>query len=73
MCFALQKATVAEISAVAGGGRLLAALAAAEQSASENLFGPEARVDLDVLWIFIGEVSTPENDRPPGVQLLSGH
>ena len=52
----LQKATVAEISAVTGGGRLLAALASAELAAAETLHGPEARVDLDILWIFIGEV-----------------
>ncbi|KAK9915025.1 hypothetical protein WJX75_003738 [Coccomyxa subellipsoidea] len=50
------KATVAEISAVTGGGRLLAALASAELAAAETLHGPEARVDLDILWIFIGEV-----------------
>ncbi len=52
----MQKATVAEISAVTGGGRLLAALASAELAAAETSYGPEARVDLDILWIFIGEV-----------------
>lgn len=39
-----------------GGGRLLAALASAELAAADTLYGPEARVDLDILWIFIGEV-----------------
>lgn len=51
----VQKATVAEISAVTGGTRLLAALTAAELSTAEAVHGPDARVDLDILWIFIGE------------------
>ena len=58
----LQKATVAEISAVTGGGRLLAALASAELAAAETLHGPEARIDLDILWIFIGEVRCSRAD-----------
>jgi hypothetical protein len=47
---------VAEISAVAGGVRLLAALQAAELAAADVMYGPDARVDLDILWVFIGEV-----------------
>ena len=46
---------MAEISNVAGGLRLLQALAAAEDA--ESMHGPDAKVDLDVLWIFIGKVS----------------
>ena len=46
---------MAEISNVAGGLRLLQALAAAEDA--ESMHGPAAKVDLDVLWIFIGKVS----------------
>ena len=53
----LQEATVAEISAVAGGARLLAALQAAEMTSLETVHGPPAKIDLDMLWIFIGEVS----------------
>ena len=52
----LQGATVEEISNVTGGLRLLQALAAAEAASAEARPGPEAKVDLDVLWIFIGKV-----------------
>ena len=45
-----------EISNVTGGLRLLQALAAAEAASGEAITGPEAKVDLDVLWIFIGKV-----------------
>ena len=45
---------MAEISNVAGGLHLLQALAAAEDA--ESMHEPEAKVDLDVLWIFIGKV-----------------
>lgn len=44
-----------EMSAVTGGARLLQALAAADAASAEASYGPEARVDLDVLWIFIGK------------------
>ena len=49
-----------EISNVTGGLRLLQALAAAEAANAEAVPGPEARVDLDVLWIFIGKVRRPQ-------------
>ena len=52
----LQDATVEEISTVTGGLRLLQALAAAEAASAEAMPGPEAKVNLDVLWIFIGKV-----------------
>ena len=56
----LQGATVEEISQVTGGLRLLQALAAAEAASAEARPGPEAKVDLDVLWIFIGKVRRPQ-------------
>ena len=55
----LQEAPVEEISHVTGGLRLLQALAAAEAASAEARPGPEAKVDLDVLWIFIGKVGCP--------------
>lgn len=50
-----QGVTVDEISLTAGGGRLLAALAASDAS-GRGSHGPAARVDLDTLWIFISQV-----------------
>ena len=56
-CFAYwQNTTVEEISGITGGLRLLQALAAAEAANAEHMHGPEAKVDLDVLWIFIEKV-----------------
>lgn len=56
-CFAsLQNTTVEETTGITGGLRLLQALAAAEAANAEHMHGPEAKVDLDVLWIFIGKV-----------------
>lgn len=51
---------MAEISNVAGGLRLLQALAAAETA--ESMHGSDAKVDLDVLWIFIGKVGLHGNE-----------
>ena len=62
-----------EISQVTGGLRLLQALAAAEAASAEARPGPEAKVDLDVLWIFIGKVRRPQTACTCADVLLQAH
>ena len=64
VCAGLQRTTVDEISNVTGGLRLLQALAEAETQA-ESTHGPPAKVDLDVLWIFVGKASGLSHDEAP--------
>ena len=73
LCEGLQGATVEEISQVTGGLRLLQALAAAEAASAEARPGPEAKVDLDVLWIFIGKVGRPRMAYICASVLLQAH